>query len=155
MTTRRENIISFLEETRKELNEVLEKIKKLEAYRQRQRQLEDLINRIKVVYDIEGVDQGDSLSSKSFGLGLIDSRTTRINPSRTRDKSIARQVEEIIREKGHSMKVKEIETEFRNRSWSLSESTGLELIRRALRSKLGQVFIKIDRNTWDVKRRAM
>jgi hypothetical protein len=161
MTTDRDDILTFLSKRQQELAEVLDKLKELENYRQRQRQLEDLITRIKNMYHIDiqsdQIQPGeDDKGTTKNGFDLtptIHPETTQMEPKQRGD-SIDAHVNEIVKEKG-PIKPHEIETAFRSRGWYLTDKTGLEMIRRALRNGLERgIYIKIDRNTWDLKRRS-
>jgi hypothetical protein len=161
MTTDRDEITAFLAKRQHELDGVLEKIKELETYRQRQRQLEDIITRIKNMYHIDiqsdqrqPGEENEGTTKNSFDLTpTVHPESTQLKRKQRGD-SIDAHVNEIVKEKG-PIKPQEIETAFRSRGWYLTDKTGLEMIRRALRKGLKRgIYIKIDRNTWNLKRRA-
>jgi hypothetical protein len=122
-----------LEVAQKDLNLILEKLKEFDKLNRERERLETLINftrnylgktsQAEVTIEIEAPEGGLGLE-----IPLIE-------------KPIVQGAQEIIREAGRPLTLKEIQAGFRQKHWKLSEKNGREVLRFTLRKK-PEIFVK-------------
>ena len=129
-----------IEVAQQEISQLAEKIKGLEKFQLRMRQLEALVGQAKIVVGESIEPQEPTPSDKAVSLSLS-------YPDNS-EKPIYLKMVQIIKEAGEPLSLVDMVEEFRKREWKLSKKNPREVLRNTLKAK-PHIFVKVgERGKW-------
>ncbi len=148
-------IQAFLARVHRELDEIKEQ---MAAFQNRKKELEEMVRRCEAVF---GGDQPRTdvpvLPTGQRGFPSLPATPRHTKKKRykkiKRAKKLWQLIEDLLREVGRDMDLKEIQLESQVRGWGTNGINGTKILRGAIQDKKDIAFVKTDRGTWDLKER--
>ena len=121
-------------EARNELSQLLDTLREYEKTKSRIAQLETFINTGMSLLGIDSIEEGGSETAPL----ALPSQEPEIKQSKLPETTLItipleKGIAQIIKEAGQTLRLKEIEAQFRKRNWKLSIKNGAEILRGVIR----------------------